>query len=558
MIISIIGMGPRGCSLLERIITYTINHNLQNKIKIILFEKSVEFGSGSHPTHTPEHLLLNTIAGQMTMFWGDEMSKFGPIHDGPTFFDWYYNNKTKMVKPTDYLSRKSLGEYLSYFYKEQIKRLIKNEISFLEVSDEVIDIVESNDITDIITTSELYKSNTIAICTGHQKSPSPNIGFNESFINDIPAQHNVVIKGMGLTSFDIISQLTEGRGGNFVSENNKPLKYIASGKEPKLYLYSRTGLFLSSRSHNAHPDFVYQAKFFTIAAIDKLRSNKELLDFEEDVLPLLIKELKCAYYSRSNGQQLDVRSFFAQEKRLDISSRQTFIDSFNDYLSWDVKESLIGKFNSPYKFCQDTIRDLRDTIRYAVDFKGLTEESHQTFINKWQPRMNRICVGPPYISLMQLQALIKAGICSVDYAYNPSIEKQGDKYKMTCSYINESIEIIFDTHIEAQTPSLDYNKSQDFFIQSLTKKYKIFNNGDFIYGGLEIDKKHNIKSKNNKSNINIYALGLACEGSKYFTLVLGRPNIISTFLFDSNLVANDIIEKLKNSLRNKNQKTNTV
>lgn len=39
------------------------------------------------------------------------------------------------------------------------------------------------------------------------------------------------------------------------------------------------------------------------------------------------------------------------------------------------------------------------------------------------------------------------------------------------------------------------------------------------------------------------ALGIPTEGAKYFTYVLPRPDVVSTFLKDANIIAKHIINK---------------
>lgn len=114
--IAIIGLGPRGSSMLERLITYIIEPNSQEHITIYLFEKEKKFGHGCHHTSLPEDLLTNTIAGQMTMYFGDEMREYGTTYNGQNLYEWHRDQRDKNTKINDYLPRRSLGEYLHDFF----------------------------------------------------------------------------------------------------------------------------------------------------------------------------------------------------------------------------------------------------------------------------------------------------------------------------------------------------------------------------------------------------------------------------------------------------------
>lgn len=549
--VAVIGVGPRGASLLERLITYIIDSRITNNIEILLFNENNFFGSGCHnPDNMSENLIINTVASQVTMYFGNHMKKFGITNPGPTLYEWFYDNKSKNISPMDYVSRKDLGEYLFAFYKKQVNRMNKHSILFKEIKDEVFDISYEQDCIEIKAHNKKYLSDYCVLCHGHQKQEN-----NKDYIDHILNTNNIknlnynsmAIQGMGLTSFDVISELTEGLGGEFEESDKNILKYIPSGKEPKLYLFSRTGLFLSGRSKNKNPDFIYKPVFLTYDAIDSIKSQKEKIDFELDIIPLLKKELSYAYTAKS-GDKLDVDAFFSFEDRVNSKSAKDFVNSFVDYLKSDITECLSGKFSSPYKFCQDVIRDIRDILRYAVNYDGLTKTSYKIFIEKWQPIFNRACVGPPYVRLQQLHALIDTGICSVKYAKNPIVTKNSNgSYNIKCSYDNETISKDVEFLVKARMPSLDYRNNENALIKNLSKKYKLFSQDGYFGGSIKINRDFNIHNTNGEICNRFYALGIPTEGSRYFTLVLGRPNMISTFLYESNNVAITIINKIKNA-----------
>jgi hypothetical protein len=551
--IAIIGMGPRGSSLLERCIAFVRDYHLEDKISFLLFNKSGESGSGCHSSNMPSDLLANTVASQMTMYYGDAMESYGPVNDGPCFFDWHTYIKNEPIGRSDYPARKVLGEYLNYFYKQQIDMLNKLNISFIEINEEVQDVAPHGEYSMIKTFSENYLVDMAVLCTGHEnmeRIEGREIDFilSTNILNNIPHGVHVGVQGMGLTAFDVISRLTEGRGGVFHEKEDGSLKYSPSGNEPTLHLFSRTGVFLSSRAYNSDTSYVYKPSIFNIESINYLRESKGQLDFEADILPLLIAELQIAYKQRGGVGVLDTDMFFNPERNIDYSSVDSFTDSFCRYLRWDYQQAKIGKFCSPYKFCQDVVRDLRDVIRCAVDHHGINSESHSALINLWQPIINKICVGPPYIRLMQLEALINAGVCVVETAVMPLVQKIDTGYMLTqmLGGVENSKQVGY--LVKARMPTINYLEREDTLAANLKNRYKCFKNEDFSYGGLEVDNKHRVINLDNTASTTLRAIGLPAEGSKYFTLVLSRPNMMSTFLYDSNLLAKDIISILSPSL----------
>lgn len=546
--IAIVGLGPRGVSLLERLITHIIIIKIKN-IEIYLFEKNEDFGSGCHSISLPKDILTNTIAGQMTMFFGDAMKQFGPIYDGPSLCEWHRTNYSKKTKVTDYLPRSDLGHYLKYFYFKQISRMQQNNIVFHQISSEVIDIISHVDSVDIQTKNRKYNTSQCILCIGHQKSENNNIEYLDEFTNysaldEIGVDKTVAVQGMGLTAFDVISRLTEGREGRYEKINSLQLKYITSGYEPKIYLFSRSGVFLAGRAFNPNHNFIYTPKFFTKENIKKIKSNKSEIDFDKDILPLLSKELSYAYNIKGNNNNLNLDLFYNPEKHLDNSTQQQFKKSFLRYLKWDIEQCVLGKMESPYKFCQDAIRDLRDEFRELIDFDNFSSKSYRHFISYWQPKFLKICVGPPYIRLMQLDALIQAGVCSVDFALNPIVIKKNDRYTLKCTYGESTHKTSVDLIIKARTPSINLQDTPNPLTKNLLRRFKGFSVAGELYGGLEINKNNQVLYSNSKVSSNVYAIGIPTEGSKYFTLVLARPNMVSTFLLDSNNLAKKLLKDI--------------
>ena len=549
--IGIVGVGPRGTSLLERIITYCVHCKLARIPKLLLFDKNSEFGVGCHGTDIAENLLLNTIADQITMYFGEKMKPYGPVYDGKNLYEWAVEHHYKAEKIA-YLPRKILGDYLKQFYNEQIQRMNKYEIDFEEIRKEVTNIICLENEILIHLKNKEYSVKKAVLALGHHGDVAVNCVHRGQTVDMAVLKtmkvKSVAIQGMGLTAFDVISDLTEGLGGQFERTNSGGLNYIPSGKEPVLYPYSRTGIFLSGRAFNRDTEFIYQPVYFTFKEIKKLKTKKGRLNFLKDVIPLLNKELVHAYKLQTGKDDFDVDKFWHPENELDISSQEDLKNSFYRCLTTDIIECRKGKFESPIKFCQDIVRDVRDVIRYAVEYDGLDINSYEKFINEWQPVFNRICVGPPCIRLEQLRALIDSGICDLKHVKKPNLKTFNDKYILKNVYKDGKKEFtIFECLIKAKIKSTDYEMNKNIMIVNIKKRYIIFKKGKFYRGGLKVTKNHNLMDKNNRTCKNLYALGVPTEGSKYFTFVLGRPNMVSTFLKDNNRVARSLMKTLVES-----------
>ena len=65
--VAIVGMGPRGLTVLERILEHAHSLPEASRLDIEVFEPG-DCGQGVHPAGQSDHLLINTVASQVTMF----------------------------------------------------------------------------------------------------------------------------------------------------------------------------------------------------------------------------------------------------------------------------------------------------------------------------------------------------------------------------------------------------------------------------------------------------------------------------------------------------------
>ena len=534
--------------MLERIITRLLHNDIKN-VNLFLFEKSQYPGAGCHSPELPEDILTNTIACQMTMYFGKSMARFGPIYEGPSLFEWARRNYSNDSVATDYLPRRVLGQYLLDFFLEQKTRMEAHNIKFRQIFEEVVDVICHSNHVKVSTSTKSYEVTKCVLTTGHQQSWHQGTSTYDEFVDydvleEIDAPNNIAIQGMGLTAFDAISRLTEGRGGIFNEVEENKLEYIPCGHEPKMFLYSRSGVFTSGRAVNPSPEYIYVPKFFTALAIENIKSKQSAVDFEKDYLPLLNEELTYAFSLIEDRSNLDLDRIYQPELMIGHESQKQFVTTFLEYLRWDIEQCILGKMRSAHKFCQEAIRDLRDQFRLIVEFQNLNPDSHACFLAKWHPLITRACVGPPVARLKKLEALIAAQVCSVDFALNPNVRKFDDHYELTCEFGDEKRVVCVDQIVKARIPSISFSDTQNPLVQNLMKRYEVSEMNGRQFGGLKITRTHNVKDKSRHCCANLYALGIPTEGERYFTLVLGRPSMVSTFLLDSDRVAKCILEEL--------------
>lgn len=241
----------------------------------------------------------------------------------------------------------------------------------------------------------------------------------------------VLVEGLGLGAMDTLAALTSGRGGRYKRMADGSHAYQPSGQEPVIFIQSRDGLPFRTRPNGLIECPRHRAVLLTSARIESLRasSNNRQLDFEQDILPLMLLEMRAAavavVHSPSAPEQVLERlravsvagepGVVACEALLrDYEATGGAIDPqaliwhalpddvqpYNyhawiyDTLEADLHESRLGRGGSAIKAAIEVWRDLRDRLREAVDFDGLTDASHRQFYGRWHKAINRLVAGP--------------------------------------------------------------------------------------------------------------------------------------------------------------------
>ena len=104
--IAIIGCGPRGLLILDRISSLVDKNTF---VTVHVIDPHNVFGGGVHPSNQPAYLWVNTVAEQVTMFADSsvDQSIFGAVTDGPSLFEWCKDNSYHF----DELTHMYLGHY---------------------------------------------------------------------------------------------------------------------------------------------------------------------------------------------------------------------------------------------------------------------------------------------------------------------------------------------------------------------------------------------------------------------------------------------------------------
>lgn len=274
----------------------------------------------------------------------------------------------------------------------------------------------------------------------------------------VPAGKPVLVRGMGLNFFDVMGQLTEGRGGRFVAgESNGELAYLPSGREPLIIAASRRGTPYRAKATltGYYPDAV-QLRYCTEHAIAKFADSGIRPSFDFDLWPLLHRDAIWAYYSTLARSQPDAiltgpgeflraldeslrphahstakwehatESVIAVHVRAthrlnllglaaplagrSFDSRAELDAAVVDYLLDDARRSALGE-DDPVKMAIGALHHGRAVLKTAVADSGITDESWVAGLRGWfESFVEGLASGPPALRAAQLAALARAGV----------------------------------------------------------------------------------------------------------------------------------------------------
>jgi uncharacterized NAD(P)/FAD-binding protein YdhS len=269
--IAIVGSGPRGISVLERLAARLAEQAHSAPVDIYLID-AVEVGCGRvWSTRQPNWFLMNTVCGEVTMFSGG--ADLGPARAGagPSLAEWWQQHAPETYAgPHGYAPRAFYGSYLKYVV-DSVEANLPAHVRLHRVEALVEDLEPIAGYYRLILSNGLWlQAHQVVLTTGHAlseldeqqaglarfASERPALRYiagdspADMHLETIPDGATVGVIGLGLSFYDTLAALTVGRGGQFHKNPDGSLYYSPSGAEPRIVAGSRSGVLMLARGAN--------------------------------------------------------------------------------------------------------------------------------------------------------------------------------------------------------------------------------------------------------------------------------------------------------------------
>lgn len=415
--VCVIGAGPRGLSVLERLCANARSLPPGSTVHVHVVDPYPPGAGKVWRTDQSRHLLMNTVAGQITVFTDATVDLHGPLEPGPSLHEWavalaggeghghpaHVLEEARNLGPDTYPTRAFYGRYLRWAYQHVVDgapaglTVTAHRSRAVALDDEADPAHAGRQRVVLADETVLAGLDAVILCQGHlparpdaaeQRFRSrarrfglchiPRANPADVDLEVLAPGTRVLLRGLGLNFFDYMIQLTAGRGGTFLRVGSR-LTYHASGKEPALYAGSRRGIPYQARGENEKgPHGRHEPLLLTAERIDRLRRTHGRfgVDFRCDLWPLIAREVEAVYYRTllaSRGETVHAHRFQADYLAAGPGEGQTdaVLDAYGigdkDRWDWDLlaRPYRDRKFTTPQDFTGWLLDHLRQDIAEA-------------------------------------------------------------------------------------------------------------------------------------------------------------------------------------------------
>ena len=323
----IVGGGPRGVATVLRLVA-RVRAEGAAPLRVALLDALAIGPGATWRLDQPAAYLNNTQADATTVHPDDSTRMSGPPAPGPDLVDWARRVRAEGAHPAGdwvveeasaltgatFPTRRLQGVY----YRDQLEAAAgTGAVELTEVLGRAVDLEGTGaERTVVLEDGRRLSAPAVVLAQGmvqgrRSREVEELAGFAarhglryvepgmpaERDFTGLPAGQDVLVRGLGANLFDVLGQLAEEWGGAFEPVEGDPhgrLRYLPSGREPRLLVGSRRGVPYRSKPEGGRsvrpfvPRWASPEWFTALAA-------RGGIDFADEVWPVLGREFARVY-----------------------------------------------------------------------------------------------------------------------------------------------------------------------------------------------------------------------------------------------------------------------
>ncbi|GAA3788079.1 FAD/NAD(P)-binding protein [Sphaerisporangium flaviroseum] len=318
-VVVIVGAGPRGTGVLERLLSNAAELPPSRPLSIELVDPYPPGGGRVWREQQSPLMWMNATAENITMFPDETVTCEGPLRQGPSLSEWAATEGgCTEVTCTTFATRQVQSRYLRWVFDKIVAERPANVSVRVHATraTQIEGHTSTRQRVWLEDRDEPLKADVVILAMGHLDAVP---GKDHQFLADFADRHDlrylpcaysadidlsrfrpgedVLMRGMGAAFIDLMVLLTEGRGGEYHEREDGRLRYVPSGKEPRLHVGSRRGVpYRSKMSYRLVGDPPPLPRFFSAPEVDARFAGRDRIDFWTDLWPLMAKEIAYGYY----------------------------------------------------------------------------------------------------------------------------------------------------------------------------------------------------------------------------------------------------------------------
>jgi hypothetical protein len=566
--VAIVGCGPFGLCAFERLHATASREDARQRFVVHVVDPHPP-GVGVYAAELPEYLLLNTACGQIDLFASKisnpELAFASPR---PSFFEWLqaegYRVKeyaladgsvdSRPVRRSDYLPRRWLGRYLQAVFQTLVRTLPPN-LELRVHARRAVRVVALARGERVLFEGGGHLDVDYAFLTlGHGDAPAEQSQLCEltdsgeravSSALTLGTCTSTALAGFGLTAIDAIAHVTLGTGGRFVRRDGA-LHYVPSGREPRLFQFSRSGTAYRTRPHGSGAvERGIGETTSDACALRQLSRARGKLDFRAAILPFVLREMGTAFEAAREATEGRER-FDASEEIFGECKSFANGAAYQEFLARsvieDIDESRRGTAGSAKKAGIESLRGLRELIRDLVDFGGLTGESFRDFRRSFVPNVYRLIVGAPTQKMEEWLALRRAGLLCAPLGPRPRVTRAASGWTLDSTALKQGVSIEATRYLRGFAPGAPAVMERSSLVRALLDDGRVrpLDPSGALGCGLDLDASFHPVTRSGSAR-RLFVLGLLSEGARSFNLYVPSPGSRFRAFTDAQACVDEIV-----------------